>query len=598
MVREAAAACIADGTARDDPTRRASVAPRGGFPRAEARTRFAVVIATVATVIPSVPSFATPQSGGSTRWRSLDPEPIAMRGGVVLLPLAAPAKAPSSWPETIVVRGVPSDAGAEPFKVDGVLGWLVPTPTRVGSRWTDSAEAFTVTAEAPEAGDGVPLLLVETPEGFAGAIELDGECVTPRWLEPPAAARRPVDRVPSGSPDARPDGEHPLEWYRWAILADRLGFDPPPPPGDRAGRLAAQHFAEIWRCAIARIEAQSAGVASELRERLTESGSEVEEGLPPRDVAMWIADPRALRALLAIMLDASLDERAVMQGTLAWLRTEPTLTAWLESSLGDRAVIGLANPGIDTAVVRCRWLDGDPVPMALPVPPRTAMRYGVDRPVELAAAADGGVLVVEHAGIERRLDFGPAPIPVRPPGLVLGELRLPLTLAGAQIGEAPLPPPERRGTVELRRRGGRWELFIECFRPSESREDRLVLRVGPAGSEAARLDIVEGREVSTGPATVRQSSYPDRWRCRIELPDEWLAEGLVGVRAPATGIGLARRLELGDGRTEISLLGPSRPPWRNESATIVVDLSAWPPSPAPTASGAAEQTATPLILAP
>lgn len=521
-----------------------------------------------------------------------------MQGGVLLLPLAAPAAPPVAWPETIPVRFLPSDADLESFQVDGVLGWLVPTPTRAGSRWTDSAEPFTVTAEPPEGGEGVPLLLVETPEGCSGSLELDGERLTPRWLEPPPAARRPVDRVPSGSPDARPDGEHPLEWFRWAILADRFGFEPPEPPGDRAGRLAAQHFAEIWRCAIARIEAQSPGVAAELRERLTETGSEVEEGISPREVAMWIADPRALRALLAIMLDLTLDDRAAMQGSLAWLRTEPALTMWLESSLGDRAVIGLANPGVDTAVVRCRWLDGDPVPVAVPVPPRTAMRFGIDRPVELAAASDGGVLIVEHAGLERRLDFGPAPIPVRPPGLPLGELRLPLTLAGAQVGEAPLPPPERRATAELRRRGGRWELFIECFRPSDVREDRLVLRVGPAGSDAARLDIREGREMPPGPAVVRQSSYPDRWRCRVELPDEWLAEGLVGIRAPATGIGLARRLELSDGRTEISLLGPSRPPWRGEAATLVVDLAAWPPSPAPTASGASEPSATPLILAP
>ena len=521
-----------------------------------------------------------------------------MRGGVVLLPLSAPAAEPGAWPETIPVRCRPSDASIEPFTTQGVLGWLVAAPARVGSHWSDSAEPLTVTASAPEDGDGVPLLLVEMPEGFGGSLELDGRRLTPRWLEPPPAARRPVDRMPSGSPEARPDGEQPLEWYRWAILADRLGFDQPAPPGDRAGRLAARHFAEVWRCAIARIEAQSAGVAAELRERLTDSCSEVEDGLAPREIAMWIADPRALRALLSIMLDASLDDRTVMQGALAWLRTEPSITMWLEASLGDRAVLGVANPGVDTAVVRCRWLDGDPVPVAVPVPPRTAMRFGIDRPVELAAAADGGVLIVEHAGLERRLDFGPAPIQARPPGLLLGELRLPLTLAGAQIGEAPLPPPERRATAQLRRRGGRWELFIECFRPSYAREDRLVLRVGPSGSETARLDVREGRPSSPGPATVVQASYPDRWRCRIELPDAWLADGLVGVRAPATGIGLARRLELADGRTEISLLGPSRPPWRHEPPTIVVDLSAWPSSPMPTGPPSPEQAATPLILAP
>ncbi|MFZ9692105.1 MAG: hypothetical protein ACO3EP_08680 [Phycisphaerales bacterium] len=550
------------------------------------------------TVVPSVAAGTSRTPADRSTWRCLDPEPIAARGGVVLLPMAAPTPIPDTWPETIPVRCLSESDSPDHTVAEGVLGWLVPTPPRVGSRWTDSAEPFTVIGTPPETGGGVPLLLVETPPGFAGALELNGERIEPRWLDPPSAPRRPVERIPSGSPDARPDAEHPLEWYRWVILADRLGIEPPSPPGDRAGRLAARHFAEIWRSAIARIESQSVGVAAELRERLTEIGSEVEEGIPPRDVAMWIADPRALRALLSIMLDASIDDRAAMQGALAWLRAEPPVTMWLESSLGDRAVIGLANPGVDLAVVRCRWLDGDPVPVAIAVPPRTAMRFVIDRPVALAAAADGGVLVVEHAGLERRLDFGPAPIPVRPPGLPLGELRLPLTLAGAQIGEAPLPPPERRAIAELRRRAGRWELFIECFRPPGSKEDRLALRIGPAGSETGRLDIQEGRATAAEPAKVSQASYADRWRCRIELPDVWLAEGFVGDRAPATGIGLARRLQLADGRFEISLLGPSRPAWRTEPPTIVVDLSAWPASPEPGASSTTESPTPPLILAP
>lgn len=585
--------------ARELPWTARGSAPRESRSTASARTGgIAAAIAMVVTVVPSVAADGVARSAESSAWRSLDSEPIAARGGVVLLPMAAPTPPPSAWPKTIPVRCMPKPGSADFEVVDGVLGWLVPSPSRVGSRWTDSAEPFTVRDEPPDAGGGVPLLLVEMPPGFAGTLALNGDRIAPRWLDPPPPPRRPVDRIPSGSPDARPDGEHPLEWYRWAILADRLGIEPPAPPGDRAGRLAARHFAEVWRSAIARIESQSAGVAAELRERLTEVGSEVEEGVPPRDIAMWIADPRALRALLSIMLDSSIDDRAAMQGTLAWLRAEPPVTGWLEASLGERAVIGLANPGFDLAVVRCRWLDGDPVPVAIPVPPRTAMRFVIDRPVALAAAADGGVLVVEHGGIERRLDFGPAPIPVQPPGLPLGELRLPLTLAGAQIGEAPLPPPPRRASAELRRRGGRWELFIECFRPPDAREDRLVLRIGPAGSETARLDIVEGRPTAAGNATVSQASYPDRWRCRIELPDAWLAEGFVGDRAPATGIGLARRLELADGRSEVSLLGPSRPPWRSEPPTIVVDLSAWPASPERSTPLATEAPPSPLILAP
>ena len=75
-----------------------------------------------------------------------------MRGGVVLLPLAAPNMPPSPWPEAIPIRCLPGDSDLEPFKVDGVLGWLVPSPARVGSRWTDSAEPFTVTATGTSSG--------------------------------------------------------------------------------------------------------------------------------------------------------------------------------------------------------------------------------------------------------------------------------------------------------------------------------------------------------------------------------------------------------------------------------------------------------------
>ncbi len=536
------------------------------------------ILAGILTVVPSVPAPA------ASAWRCLDPEPIAVRGGVVLLPIAADSAAEPEWPTTIPVTLRTSDA-AVLGRVEGVVGWLVPTPSRTGVRWTDSAEPLTVLADRPDGG-GVPLLLVPTPGGFAGTLELEGMRIAPRWLEPATTIGRPREGMPALSPEARPDSQHPLEWYRWAILADRIGFDPPPPPGDPAAQLAAWHLAEVWRAAIARVAAQSPGVAAEVRERLTATCTDLDSGAP-REVAAWIADPSALRSLLGVMLDPGRSDEAVMQGTLAWLRAEPELVTWIDESLGDRVIVGIANPGFSSRLVRARWLEGDPIPVALPIPPRSVRRFELDRPVELAAATDGGVLVLDSETASSRLDFGPAPIAVRPPGLWLGPLHLPLSLGSATTGVEPLPPANRRATAEIRRRGGGWELFVECFRPADVRDDRLEIRFGPEAAPTSVCTVSE-QGGGSGALEIGQASYPDRWRCRVRLPDSWLADALVGVRAPGTGISLRRTLELEDGSKEISAIGFPRPPWRTQPPVVVLDLSAWPERPVTAAVPASE----------
>ncbi|MEY3023856.1 MAG: hypothetical protein RJA16_682, partial [Planctomycetota bacterium] len=84
-----------------------------------------MVIATI-VIVPAVPfgaaAAASASRADSAAWRSLDPDPIAMRGGIVLLPMEAPTPAPNAWPETIPVRCVPEDRSADITVVEGVLG--------------------------------------------------------------------------------------------------------------------------------------------------------------------------------------------------------------------------------------------------------------------------------------------------------------------------------------------------------------------------------------------------------------------------------------------------------------------------------------------
>lgn len=503
-------------------------------------------------------------------YRALDPQPVAVEGGVLLVRIAAEGepRPAETWPERIPVV---LDDGRE---VAARIAWLSRLPDSPPRSWTTSGEVFTV-VERPADPNAMPLMLLETPPGYDGDVRWNGEAISPRWLKPAPPRPREPDAAASRSPEALPDPAHPLEWFRWVLLAEQVGDQPPPPPGDAAGRLAARHLAEVWRAAIARIERASPGVAAELRQRLTATCTLVDAAGPEREIAAWLADPQALRTLLGIAIDPERDDASAMQGVLSWLRGEPRILLWPEEVRGEEVTIAVANPGVKEAVLRCRWLEGDSVPVAVVVPARTAQRVSLKRPVRDGVSSDGGVLIVEHGTHRRRLEIGARPEAVRPPGGAMGLFRRPLSLAFVQAARDGVPPESRRGAAELRRRQGRWELFVECFRPADVRRDELVVRIGSAESPAAVLRIPEVGPVSSGPAEVHRASHPDRWRCRIVLPDAWLAAGLVGTRAPGVGCSIERRLTLAGGEVERTAIGPPQPPWRERPATEVRDLSRW-----------------------
>ena len=542
-------------------------------------------MATVATVVLG-------HAAAEADYRSLDPSPIVVEGGVLLCPIARDGDPlpPQEWPRELAVV---LEDGRE---VPGRVGWMVPSPTTGTAGWTECGEPFTIVEQTTDP-EALPLLLADLPRGYRGDIDLPAGTVTPRWLRPAPPPGRIPQAGTSRSPDALPDSTHPLEWFRWVLLAERVGDVPPPPPGDEAGRLAARHLAEVWRAAIARIERASPGVAEELRQRLVATCTLVEEAGPEREIAAWIADPRDLRSLLGLAIDDERDTETAMQAVLSWLRGEAEVVVWAEESRGEEVVLGVANPGSTEALLRCRWLESDPVPLAVVVPPRTAKTMVLQRPVEDGISADGGVLVVEHGPHRRRVVFGTRPAPVRPPGASLGPFRRPVTLASLQADSTTTPPADRGGSAELRRRQGRWELFLECLRPPDARRDEVTVRIGDDVSPVAVLRIPERGSVARGDAEVSRVGHEDRWRCRVVLPEAWLAAGLVGRRAPGVGISIERRLTLGDGTVERTAIGTPPPPWRDSAATEVWDLSRWPKGPGEATARDGERSSR-RILAP
>ena len=123
-----------------------------------------------------------------------------------------------------------------------------------------------------------------------------------------------------------------------------------------------------------------------------------------------------------------------------------------------------------------------------------------------------------------------------------------MTMSAARTQNAPLEDAERTTWCQLRRMGGRWELFIECQRTGSSRGRRLssfmrsldqlrgieavTVLVGPPRNERAParygICIPEHGDarIFLGPSDDRPEihlrSYEDRWLARFVLPRHWI----------------------------------------------------------------------------
>lgn len=578
---------------------------------------------------------APPAPSNASGWRVRSMTPVAVRGGVVAVEIEpsdarSPLAQPSKWPATLAAR---SDDGATR---DAVLAVVTPAPRRAISSWTAPADDLVVLspsafaeaiASGRFAGEAVVVAMLRFDESFAGEFEMAGARVAPRWFdadpempivaartgdaardaEAPAAATSPerdsiVDantlRI-AGSADDRPDARSPGEYWRWVLLAQELEQRCEPPPWSGAGALYAQHRAELWCAALARIRRVSPSVAKELRELLTARARDPIRPAGADSVAIWISQATELNALLAILLDGQRSHEATMRAAMGWMQSRPPLTTWIESDSGDAVTLAAANPLPEEAVLRCAWLEAPKeAPVALLVPAHAVARIRIERPQASAARqpGQGRVELIERwrSGLTLRLEsgawrgrtvVGPGIFSVRPPGLGFSTFVPSLTLVAAQSQRLEPTPTPWRTTASIRRLAARWELFIECLRPAQTPEDVVEITIADPLEEPVRFTIDDGGTVTmidgAQPAdlAVHARRHADRWRVRIELPDAWIPRPQLGDPERVFQVAMERRPGPLQGRQTAVLAVPSwRPP-----PSIRADLSSWIEMPRPSA---------------
>ena len=215
-------------------------------------------------VIAAVGVVVTPRAaeGDVSGIRSRIAEPIAIRGGVLMVPLAADRPG-DQWPRTMTL----TLSGGR--RVEGLVAW-VETAARGPSGWADDPRGLAVRSIDPaddtsQPGSGTPYLLARLPADGRGQLRLARRKINPSWHDPPPrygglpsksgtdAAQRVPDyvsrRLEVGRRPDRPDPDSPFEYWRWVLLAQRLGMAPPSPRSypSQVQRLVAIHYADLWR---------------------------------------------------------------------------------------------------------------------------------------------------------------------------------------------------------------------------------------------------------------------------------------------------------------------------------------------------------------
>lgn len=588
-------------------------------------TRGAVFMLLASLIIPPN-GFAAPVRGISTQATS-PVVPVTPEGGVLMLPLIA-ERPGDSWPRTLPLV---LEDGRE---ITGHVAWIAPAPRRDDAQWTDSPLGLSVRAIRPDdrtsagrsprqdsapAGTvrsraGMPLLLAELPPDAAGSIRLLNQTLHPRWLSA-AGADEKSGRKPAADSDAsdmlqreraldRPDPDHPLEYWRWTLLADRKGKRPPPPDhlDDESRRLTALHTAQLWQVALNRVREHSRGVADHLRDLLTRVCT---DGDVP--FAAWIADPAAVNALLNILLDEKLNGPALVDRALEWADDHERPMVWLESATEQYARLAIVNPSFRPTVARLRWDDPDDVPIAVELPAGRLTRVRFERQAfdavgsgdtQQAAAPEPEVLLIDVDERTLTLVLDVPVHPVVPPGVYLPPLSPTLTLASVQQGRPPVLSEQYATTAQVRRLQGRWEVFVECRRPetgvrgdrqSDGRDGRL-LEEAHEGEQVEHVAVFIGENERDGEARiilivpehgeyqlargsdhralrVHRRSYDDRWHCRIVLPDAWLDT----ERGETTHLGVVR--SFADNAAATTPMPAV--PWRLEPGRLSFDRSNW-----------------------
>lgn len=523
--------------------------------------------------------------------RSLLRDPVGPRGGVMLLPLVHEDDQPIGQGDITLLDDQGEAVSARVVRVGAdtagrYRGWTA-DPRNLHVELATGEQSF-------EAGRY--FLLVRTPDDAKGRWQLNEQIIRPRWRDLPE--RKPGESsgtLEAVASPARPSADCPFSWWRWVVLAEGLGAQPPPLDRfDEANRLLAEHYSNLWRIALERLGSVSPEHAAALRDTLTRTCMDGDVTF-----AAWPADPAALHRVLTRLLDDSIDNDALLTAVEQWVSQWARPMLWPERVSPDAIDLAIVNPAADAVVARLFWIGDDEVPLAVELPPGRVTRVRIDRQRSRRPGTEPLAIHIEVDEWSRTVDVGRASRVVQPPGLVFPPLRPPLTLAQLQMAISPqdIQPAVPATLVQLRKLRGRWELFFECARPRSSqqesdaasdqsngdvrtlddarRREGVILTIGANDEKPAVLFVPESgwhrifQGENDGTLQVHRESYDERWYCRVVLPEQWLAATLDDDR---TNIGVARTHSGADVVSPGPLL---MPPWITQPGTVAVDMTNW-----------------------
>ncbi|MEE2681155.1 MAG: hypothetical protein VX641_02160 [Planctomycetota bacterium] len=534
----------------------------------------------VGLVCPS--AFGRDRAAASARLEVVDATPGAVIGRPVAVPIRIdPRDLQRPLPESVELR-LDDDSS-----ISGLIAWigmhLQPGDLPILPVWTGQFSPLRVITapDSPALRSQLSGVILLTPdEDYSGSFRLEEQSITPRWMAP--APRQQGEMLPARVGPDWPPLDEPADWWRWSLIADSEGAIAPDPAGDPRSRLIARNIASLWRAGLDRIERASPGTADELRDLLVARCRD-DQGL---QVAAWITDTDELNSILGLLIDLDRPVELTVRSLLFYLDARFPVLAWPMSSTDARSHITLANPTDAEQILRIQWVEDDPVPVAAIIPPGRLLDVVVDRPVDRSSAvprssdATNTLVLSTTAGPQTRLEIPPRLLEAKPPGLQFGPFLVPMNLSQAWDGELLPQTPGFATSALLRKRRGRWELFIECLVGTGpgSDEDLIEVHLGPPNAPVRLISVAaDGRLVfSPGSGTLRGaevsiSHFPDRWRAVLSL-DPSLVQSAAAPGTTQTMLIGMRRLLNGN---VIGVSDGAAPAWDPRIPVRMVDLSEW-----------------------
>lgn len=571
-----------------------------------------VIVATLVVIATSVRA----ESAGVIR--SLQVEPIAPRGGVLMIPLVADPPG-DDWPQTVRLEMMDGRS------LLGQVGWMHPLTEPPARSWTVDLRGLGIrpirfSDDSSDRGNGTPYLLVRLPAHGQGALRLGRQLLNPRWVDVPSAIDPTLQGVSftehlerETAPD-RPDATSPFEYWRWMMLAETMQrVAPPPGVGSDVEALAAAHYGQLWRIGLGRVASVDPQAAIACRDLLSRTCRD-----EFTDFAAWVADPQRVGDLLSTTLNFERDAADVALEVRAWLDAQPDILIWVDNDLGPSVTLAIVNRGAEPQVARVSWDEVAAPPQPFDLPSGALTRVQVSRPgarpavdpdLPGAAMSLPRTLRVDVGQSTLHVPVGPALVPARPPGLMFPALRAPTSLAEIERGARQPINPVRATFMQVRRLRGRWEVFLDCRRVGAIRTpvelptglavddagtwrtlggiEAVSLLIGPAplllgdapSTSHIRLTVPESGwhqivgAQNDGSLQIHVMSHQDRWHARIVLPDAWLN---LYADTPT----LLACVRTHGGRDDIEAGPGAVLPWRLSPARAPVDLSKWDDLPA------------------